>query len=298
MHSRIGAGLPLRDGRHRQGVAGPDIPNGSSREARGGACKAPSTGRPLPRGQSEHRRSWPARLVCRHMPRERKSAEEGPDTRREPPQWPRCAASAAIFRGATVLLVQRGTGDATGVCGACPAATSSQARRQAPRPCARCAEETAVEAEKLCRPCRCPRRHFARRDGALLAHYLIAVFCGRWLAGEPEPGGDEIAARFVPIEHIDDSPACRLTDGAAALIHRAWAQISRPAKSRVNRGGRQSCDAGSISPAGRLSEGRPPRRRRAAGSRRVPGLAVSLPARMTLAAAQHRLGQPVTVRPA
>jgi ADP-ribose pyrophosphatase YjhB (NUDIX family) len=37
-----------------------------------------------------------------------------------------------------------------------------------------------------------------RDDGALLAHYLIAVYCGRWLAGEPMPGGDEIAARFAP----------------------------------------------------------------------------------------------------
>ena len=64
-----------------------------------------------------------------------------------------------------------------------------------------------------------------RPDGALRAHYVIAVFCGRWLAGEPEPGGEEIAARFVPIEHIDDVGRYRLTDGAAALIHRAWAQL-------------------------------------------------------------------------
>jgi hypothetical protein len=51
------------------------------------------------------------------------------------------------------------------------------------------------------------------------------VFCGRWLAGEPTPGGDEIAARFVPIEDIDDGGRYRLTDGAAALIHRARAQM-------------------------------------------------------------------------
>ena len=62
-------------------------------------------------------------------------------------------------------------------------------------------------------------------DGALVAHYLIAVFCGRWLAGEPMPGSDEIAARFVPVTDIDDADRYRLTDGAAAFIHRAWAQL-------------------------------------------------------------------------
>jgi 8-oxo-dGTP diphosphatase len=62
-------------------------------------------------------------------------------------------------------------------------------------------------------------------DGALVAHYLIAVFCGRWLAGEPRPGGDEIAARFVPLSDIEDTARYRLTDGAAALIRRAHAQL-------------------------------------------------------------------------
>ena len=55
----------------------------------------------------------------------------------------------------------------------------------------------------------------AAEDGACIAHYLIAVFCGRWLAGEPVPGGDELAARFVAIEDIDDAARYRLTDGAA-----------------------------------------------------------------------------------
>jgi 8-oxo-dGTP diphosphatase len=62
-------------------------------------------------------------------------------------------------------------------------------------------------------------------EEALVAQYLIAVFCGRWLAGEPMPGGDEIAARFVAIEDIDDADRYRLTDGAAQFIHRAWAQL-------------------------------------------------------------------------
>ena len=62
-------------------------------------------------------------------------------------------------------------------------------------------------------------------DGALLAHYVIAMFCGHWRAGEPRPGDDELAARFVPLADIDDAARYRLTDGAAALIRRAHAQL-------------------------------------------------------------------------
>ena len=50
------------------------------------------------------------------MPRERKLAEEGAqDAPQRAPEWPRCAASAAIFRGSMVLLVQRGKGALKGL---------------------------------------------------------------------------------------------------------------------------------------------------------------------------------------
>ena len=85
----------------------------------------------------------------------------------------------------------------------------------------------------------------AAATDALVAHYLIAVFCGRWLAGEPVPGGDELAARFVPVDDIDDVDRYRLTDGAAAFIHRAWAQLQAARRTgRLNRGGRRSCGPG------------------------------------------------------
>ena len=66
-----------------------------------------------------------------------------------------------------------------------------------------------------------------RDDDNLTAHYLIIVFCGRWLAGEPAPGGDAAAARFVALEELD---ALTLTDKAAVFIHRAW-EIVQAAKS-------------------------------------------------------------------
>jgi len=59
--------------------------------------------------------------------------------------------------------------------------------------------------------------------GGLLAHYLIAVFFGRWSAGEPVAGSDAAAARFVP---VGDLAAYRLTEGAAPLIGRAFQRLT------------------------------------------------------------------------
>jgi len=158
------------------------------------------------------------------MPRERKPAEEGAqDAPRRAPEWPRCAASAAIFRGSTVLLVQRGKGALKGLWSLPgghiePGETARAAAVREVR------EETGVEAE-LSGLVDVHDVILQGSDGSLVAHYLIAVFCGRWLAGEPLPGGDEIAARFVPVEDIADASRYRLTDGAAALIHRAREQL-------------------------------------------------------------------------
>lgn len=59
-------------------------------------------------------------------------------------------------------------------------------------------------------------------DGGVIAHYLIVVFFGRWLAGEPAAGGDAAAARFVPLDAVDALPT---TEGAADFARRAWARV-------------------------------------------------------------------------
>jgi 8-oxo-dGTP diphosphatase len=152
------------------------------------------------------------------MAQDRKSAQEG--LQAPAPAWPRCGASAAVFRGRTVLLIQRGKGALAGLWSLPgghiePGETASAAAGREVR------EETGVEAE-LAGLVDIHDVILRGDDGALRAHYLIAVFCGRWLAGEPAPGGDAAAARFVALEDLE---AYRLTDGAAALIHRAQVQL-------------------------------------------------------------------------
>src|SRR5581483_53312 len=134
--------------------------------------------------------------------------------------WPRCAASAAIFRDGEVLLVEMGKGALKGLW-SLPGghiepgeAASAAARREVH-------EETGVEVE-ISGLLDVHEVILRRPDGGLLAHYLIAVHLGRWCAGEPAPGGDAADARFVPVGDIDRYP---LTDGAAALIRRARARL-------------------------------------------------------------------------
>jgi 8-oxo-dGTP diphosphatase len=132
--------------------------------------------------------------------------------------WPRCAASAAIFRNGDVLLIERAKGALKGRWSLPgghiePGETAKAAAAREVR------EETGVEAD--IRGLVDIHEVILRGpDGPLVAHYLVAVHYGRWLAGEPVAASDAGAACFVRIDDIDTYP---LTDGAAALIRRAWA---------------------------------------------------------------------------
>ena len=144
---------------------------------------------------------------------------------RRAPDWPRCGASAAIFREGAVLLIERAKGALKGRWSLPgghiePGETAQAAALREVR------EETGVEVDI----------HglvdihdviLRADDGTLRAHYLITVFCGRWRAGEPTASSDASAARFVRIGDIESFP---LTDGAAQLIRRAWAQVLTEAK--------------------------------------------------------------------
>ncbi len=132
------------------------------------------------------------------------------------PHWPRCAASAVILRDGDVLLMQRAKGTFTGLWTLPgghiePGETAREAARREVN------EETLVEAEIL--GLIDVHDVIARTaEGGIAAHYLLAVFHGRWRAGEPQAASDSRASRFVPLAEIDTLP---MTDGAQAFIRRA-----------------------------------------------------------------------------
>lgn len=145
---------------------------------------------------------------------------DGAGVEREP-QWPRVAASIAVFRDGHVLLVERGKGPRRGV-------WSLPGGHIEPGETARAAalrelgEETGVSAD-LVGLVDVHDVILRRDDGALAAHYLLSVFCGRWTAGEPVAATDVVAARFVP---VGDIGRLTLTPGAAELIARAHALVA------------------------------------------------------------------------
>jgi ADP-ribose pyrophosphatase YjhB (NUDIX family) len=134
--------------------------------------------------------------------------------------WPRCAASAAVFRDGAVLLAQRDKGALAGLW-SLPGGHIEPGETARDAALREVAEETGVEAE-IDGLVDIHEVILRAGDGRLDAHYVIAVFCGRWRAGEPRPGSDARAARFVPIEELGAYP---LTEGAAALVARARAQL-------------------------------------------------------------------------
>ena len=132
-------------------------------------------------------------------------------------QWPRPGVSAIIFREQAVLLIERGSGALKGRWSP-PGGHIEPGERMRAAALREVREETGVEAdvgglvdvhEVL----------LQGGDGRLSAHYLLAVFWGRWRAGEPAAGSDAAAARFVLLDGLAAYP---LTDGAEALIRRAW----------------------------------------------------------------------------
>jgi ADP-ribose pyrophosphatase YjhB (NUDIX family) len=135
--------------------------------------------------------------------------------------WPRGAASAAIFRGSEVLLIQRGKEGPLRGLWSFPGGRIEfgEAARDAVLREVREEAGVAVELAGVL-----DVRDVFRRDpaGQILDQYLLAVFYGRWVSGEPAPGDDAQAARFVPLDAIHE---LRMTDGAAELANRAAALL-------------------------------------------------------------------------
>ena len=140
-------------------------------------------------------------------------------------EWPRCGASAAIFRDGHVLLIQRAKGAFTGL-------WSFPGGHIEPGETARAAAQREVMEETGCdvRIGGVLDVHdVILRDAAdaLSVHYVIAVYWGVWSAGEPVASTDAAAARFWRLDELDN---LAMTEGTAAFIQRAAELALAPAR--------------------------------------------------------------------
>lgn len=132
--------------------------------------------------------------------------------------WPRGATSAAIFRGRQLLLIQRGKGGPLQGLWSLPGGRIEAGEPVRAAALREVREETGIVAELSGL---LDVHEVIRHDsaGQLSSHYLIAVFYGRWVSGEPAAGDDAAAARFVPLDAIFE---LHMTDGVPELARRAW----------------------------------------------------------------------------
>lgn len=130
--------------------------------------------------------------------------------------WPRCGASAAVFRGREVLLIQRGKGTFTGLW-SFPGGHVEPGERAMEAAAREVHEETGVEAD-IGGVLDIHDIIVRGEAGVLSAHYVISVYWGQWRAGEPVAQTDARAARFWPLDAIAQVP---MTEGTAGFIARA-----------------------------------------------------------------------------
>ena len=130
--------------------------------------------------------------------------------------WPRLGASAAIFRGDDILLIQRGKGGFTGLW-SLPGGHVEPGEPSAMAASREVTEETGVTARidgfvDI-------HEVIVRDDaGTLTAHYLLTVYHGTWEAGVPSPASDSRDARFFPLSGLAE---LSMTPDARAVIAKA-----------------------------------------------------------------------------
>jgi ADP-ribose pyrophosphatase YjhB (NUDIX family) len=127
--------------------------------------------------------------------------------------WPRAAVSTVVFRGDTVLLVERGKSPARGLW-SLPGGHIEPGEPRVAAARREVVEETGVTAEIMGLV---DLVDVIAHDGegCLSAHYVIAAHYGRWLSGEPAGASDSRDARFVPLAEV---ASYRLTEGTARVI--------------------------------------------------------------------------------
>lgn len=144
-----------------------------------------------------------------------------PPSQADKPFWPRAAASAAVFRGGNVLLVQRAAGALAGRW-SLPGGKIEPGEAAIAAAAREVREETTIEARLIGL---IDMHEVINRadDGSLLAHYLLAVFFGGAPTGEPFGQSDAAFARFVPLNEL---AGYTLTDSAARFIHEGYRRFT------------------------------------------------------------------------
>lgn len=137
------------------------------------------------------------------------------------PHWPKVAASAAIFRDDGKLLIGLRGKDPRRRVWSLPGGHVEAGETAADAALREIREETGIEAELL-GLVDINDVILRRDDGALHAHYLLTIFYGRWLAGEPMPGDDCLEARFVDIEEIESLETTDRLAHFVTLGHQKW----------------------------------------------------------------------------
>lgn len=129
-----------------------------------------------------------------------RTSDEGQATAVATTLWPRAAASAAIFRGEEVLIGRRAKSPRRDVWslpgGHIEAGEAAQAAALR-----EVREETGIEA-RIIGLVDINDVIIRDDDDRLVAHYLLTIFFGAWIGGEPVAGDDCLEARFVPVGDV------------------------------------------------------------------------------------------------
>ncbi len=136
--------------------------------------------------------------------------------RKSPIQWPRAAASAAVFREGKILRAQRAKEPLAGIW-SLPGGHIEPGEKALDAAIRELREETGIQADlKGIADVKDVILH--NDDGSLRAHYVITAFYGVWRSGAAQPLCDTNDVEWVELTALEDRP---LTEGAAEIILRA-----------------------------------------------------------------------------